>query len=186
MGGAEGARATRDGSGGGGIEQLERADRRQHHRQAQFAAERCDRRIDPGDIAQHPRPECDLVQRHAVAAHRGFGLGGADNVVPGFLVQVAARSSHELVKVLDFFAACAEFSSRRRPDAGRLVHRILSRKTRGFLLGLAFRVSLPELLRHRKNWYGWYQRDPSKEFPVCRSEGMAMSKPAVRMTLAAS
>ena len=109
MGGAEGARAARDGSGGAGIEQLERADRRQHHRQAQFAAERCDRRIDPGDIAQHPRPERDLVQRHAVAAHRGFGLGGADDVVPGILVEVGARLADELVQVLEFLAAGAEF-----------------------------------------------------------------------------
>jgi len=64
------------------------------------------------------------------------------------------------VKVLEFLAACAEFASRRRPDAGCFVHSILSRKTRGFLLGLAFRVSLPGLPSAApiaKNRYGWYQ-----------------------------
>ena len=44
-----------------------------------------------GDVAQHPRPERDLVERHAVAPHRGLGLGGADDVVPGVLVEVGAR-----------------------------------------------------------------------------------------------
>jgi len=43
MGGAERTCAARDGSGGaGGIEDLERADRRQPSRQAQFAAEQLD------------------------------------------------------------------------------------------------------------------------------------------------
>jgi hypothetical protein len=35
------------------------------------------------------------------------------------------------VQVLEFLAACAEFASRRRPDAGRFVHSILSRKRVG-------------------------------------------------------
>ena len=113
MGGAEPADAAGDAGGGaGGIEDFERADRRHHHRQAQFAAEHFDRGIDPGDIAQHPRPERDLVERHAVAAHRGLGLGGADDIVPGVLVEVGARLAHELVKVLEFFAAGAEFDWR--------------------------------------------------------------------------
>ena len=111
MGGAEPAGAARDaGRRACGIEDFERADRRHHHRQAQFAAEHLDRGVDPGDIAQHARPECDLVERHAVAAHRGLGLGGADDIVPGILVEVGARLAHEFVKVLERLGAGAEFT----------------------------------------------------------------------------
>ena len=106
-----------------GIEHFERADRRHHDRQAQFAAEHLDRGVDPGDIAQHARPERDLVERHAVAAHGGLGLGGADDIVPGILVEVGARLAHEFMQVLELLAAGAEFDGRRR-DAGRLVHGI--------------------------------------------------------------
>ena len=81
-------------------------------------------RVDLGDIAQHARTESDLVQRHAVAAHRGLGLGGADDVVPGILVEVGARLADELVKVLELLAARAEFDGRWR-DAGCLVHGVL-------------------------------------------------------------
>ncbi len=125
MGGAEPAGPARDAGAGAGIEQFERADRRQHHRQAQFAAEQLDRRVDLGDVAQHARPERDLVERHAVAAQRGLGLGGADDVVPGILVEVGARLAHELVQVLEFLAAGAEFDVAGGWDAGRLVHRVL-------------------------------------------------------------
>src|ERR1700744_4719207 len=57
----------------------------------------------------HTRAERDLVERHAVAAHGGLGLGGADDVVPGVLVEVGARLADELVQVLEGFAAGAEF-----------------------------------------------------------------------------
>ena len=81
-----------------------------HDRQPHLAAELLDRRIDLGDVAQHPRPERDLVQRHAVAAHGGLGLGGADDVVPGILVEVGARLADEFVQVLEFLGAGAEFT----------------------------------------------------------------------------
>ena len=92
-----------------GIEDLERADRRDHDRQAQFAAEYLGGGVDLGDIAQHPRPERDLVERHAVAAHGGLGLRGADDIIPGVLVQPGAGLAHEFVEILEFFAAGAEF-----------------------------------------------------------------------------
>ena len=107
------------------------------------------------DIAQHARPERDLVERHAVAAHGGLGLGGADDVVPGILVEVGARLADELVQVLEFLAAGAEFDRRRR-DAGRFVHRVLP----GMLAAcLIFRLSRPGPPRHPENCYGWYRRD---------------------------
>ena len=126
VGGAERPDAARDARARAGIEHLERADRRQHHRQAQFAAEYFDCRVDLGDVAQHARPECNFVERHAVAAHGGLGLGGADDVVPGVLVEVGAGFAHEFMQVLELFAAGAEFNGRRR-DAGRFVHGILPR-----------------------------------------------------------
>ena len=87
---------ARHARGAAGIEDFERADRRQHDRQAQLAAEQLDRRIDLGDVAQHPRPERDLVQRHAVAPHGGLGLGGADDVVPGVLVEIGPRLARRI------------------------------------------------------------------------------------------
>ena len=127
MRGAECADRAHHAGAGAGIEQLQCADRRQHHRQPQLAAEHLDRGIDLGDIAQHPRPERDLVQRHAVAAHGGLGLGGADDVVPGILVEVGAGLAHEFMQVLELFAAGAEFNGLRL-DAGRLVHVFLPEK----------------------------------------------------------
>jgi len=122
MGGAERAGAARDACGGAGIEYLKRADRREHDRQSQLAAEYIDGAIDPGDVAQHARPECDLVERHAVAAHRGLGLGGADNVIPGILIEVGPGLADKFVKVLEFLAARAELDVHRRPDGGPVIH----------------------------------------------------------------
>src|SRR4051812_4884168 len=96
------------------IENLERADGGDHDRQAQFAAEYLGGRVDPGDVAQDPRPECYLVEGHAVAAHGGFGLRGAGDIVPGVLVEPGAGFAHEFVEVLEFLAAGAEFDIARR------------------------------------------------------------------------
>src|SRR5258706_88737 len=88
MGGTESLGRARDACAGARIEDLERADRGQHDRQAQFAAEELDGGVHLGDIAQHARPECDLIECHAVAAHGGVGLGGSDNVVAGILIKL--------------------------------------------------------------------------------------------------
>ena len=177
MGGAERARAARDAGGGAGIEDLERADRRHHHRQTQFAAEQLDRGVDLGDVAQHPRPECDLVQRHAVAAHGGLGLGGADDVVPGILVEVGARLADEFVQVLEFLGAGAEFDV----AAGRMRVASFMVSSRECLsawrsMVLTFRLSLPELPRHPENCYGCQQRDGSRMIPVDRRGGLSWPK----------
>ncbi len=95
------------------IEDFQRADRRDHHRHPHRAAELLDRGVDPGDVAQHPWPERDLVERHPVAAHRGLGLGGADDVIPGILVQIGPGLANELVKVLEFFGARGQLGQRR-------------------------------------------------------------------------
>ena len=121
VGGAERTGTARDGRTRSGIEHLQRADRRQHDRQAQFAAEHLDRRVDLGDVAQHARPERNLVERHAVAAHGRLGLGGADDIVPGVLIEVRARLAHELVKVLELLAARAEFDGHRL-DGRPVIH----------------------------------------------------------------
>ena len=143
MGGAEAAGSARDAGAGIRIEHLERADWRQHDRQSQLAAEHLDRSVDFGDIAQYARTESDLVQRHAVATHRGFGLGGPDNVVPLILVEVRARLMDELVKVLELFAARAEFNGRWRDGVASFmvssrVLGLLSRCLSGIVSG-AFR-----------------------------------------------
>ena len=135
MGGAEAAGGARDACRRAGLEQFERADRRDHHRQPHPAAELLDGSIDLRDVAQHARPERDLVERHAVAAHGGLGLGGADDVVPGVLVEVGARLADQLVQVLELLAAGAEFDRLRR-DAGRFVHHVLP----GDAFALRYRV----------------------------------------------
>jgi len=71
------------------IERLQRADRRQHHRQPQSAAHHLHRCVDLADIAQHARPECDLVERHAVAPQGSFGFGATDDIVPGIWLRLA-------------------------------------------------------------------------------------------------
>ena len=81
------------------MEALERADRREHHRQAQLAAELADRGVDLADVAQHARPERDRVERHAVAPQRGLALDAADDVVPVVLVEVLPRLGDDLVQV---------------------------------------------------------------------------------------
>ena len=84
------------------MEAFERADRRQHHRHPQLAAEPFDRGVDLADVGQDARPERDGVERHAVAPQRGLGLGRADDVVPVVLAEVLARLGDELMQVHEF------------------------------------------------------------------------------------
>src|SRR6201999_1014096 len=97
-----------------------RADWRHHDWQAQLAAENFGRGIDARGVAPHARPKRDLVERHAVAAHRGFRLRGADDVIPGVLVEIGARLVPELMKVLERLGAGAKFGALR--DTGDVVH----------------------------------------------------------------
>src|SRR3954468_19724184 len=110
MGGPERAGSARHRCSRARIEQLERTDRRDHDRQAHSTAKSLYRCVDLRDVAKHARPESDLVERQTVAAHGGLGLGGADDIVPGVLIQVRPRLRYELVKVLEFLAAGAEFN----------------------------------------------------------------------------
>ena len=100
MRGAKCTSPTRHSRAGAGNEDLQRADRCQHNRQSQPAAEHLDGRVDLGDIAQHARAKCDLVEPHAVAAHGGLGLSGPDNIIPGILVEIRPCPADELVKIL--------------------------------------------------------------------------------------
>ena len=97
--GAELPDAAHDRGGAQRVKAFQRADRRQHDRQAQLAPELADRGIDLADVAQHPRPERDRVERHAVAPQRGLALGPADDVVPVVLVQVLARLGDDLMQI---------------------------------------------------------------------------------------
>jgi len=100
-----------------------RARRRgEYHRQAHLAAELFDRTCNLADIAQHARAEGDLVQRHAVATHRGLGLGRADDIVPGILVEVGAGFPDEFMQILERLGAGAELDVPFRLDAGCFVH----------------------------------------------------------------
>ena len=87
---------------------LQRADRREQQRQPQPPAEPLDRRVDPAHVAQHARAERDRVERQAVAAQRGLGLGAADDVVPVVLVEVLPRLGDDLVQGLEIDAGGGE------------------------------------------------------------------------------
>ncbi len=84
--------------GAGGVKALERADRRKHHREPKRASELAHRGIDLADVAQHPRPERDRVERHAVAPQRGLGFGAPDDVVPIVLIEVLPRLGDDLMQ----------------------------------------------------------------------------------------
>ena len=99
-------------------------------------------------VAQHARPEGDLVERHAVAAHRGLGLGGADDVVPGILVEIGARLADEFVQVLECFVAGAEFDVPLRLDAGRVIHCCPPENLRPYLIAYRVRPSKTILKSH--------------------------------------
>ena len=90
-------------------------------------AEDLSRPVDLRDIPQHPGPECNLVERHAVASHGGLRLRGANDIVPCVLVEPGAGFSDEFVEILEFFTAGAEFDIPRRPQRGPLIHTFLSR-----------------------------------------------------------
>ena len=94
-------------------EALDRADRREHHRDADGLAEERAGRVDLGDVAQHARAEGEGVDRQAVAAQRGLRLGAPDEVVPRSRRQRGARRPHDLVQRL-----IALFQSRAHGRAG--------------------------------------------------------------------
>ena len=96
-----------DRSRAGGMKALERADRREHDRQAELAPELADRRVDLADVAQHARAKRDRVERHAVAPQRGLGFRPADDVIPVVLVEVLPRLGDEFMEVVQIAGAVA-------------------------------------------------------------------------------
>ena len=112
MSDAELAGGPHHGGGSLVVKAFQRADRGEQQRQSQPAPEPLDRRIDPAHVAQHARTERDLVEGETIAAQRGFGLGGADDVIPVVLVEVLPRLGDELVQGL-------EIDGWRRRGAGR-------------------------------------------------------------------
>src|SRR6202030_708886 len=74
----------------------------------QLAPELLDRGVGLAHVAQHPRPEGDRVEPHAVAPQRRLALGAADDVVPGVLVEVLPRLADDLVQVLEVHAGQAQ------------------------------------------------------------------------------
>ena len=99
---AEFMRRLHDGCAAARIKRLQGADRTEHDRQPQPAAEKFDRGIDLAHVAQHARTQRDRIERQAVAQHRRLGFRPADDVVPIVLVQVGARLGDELVQVQEF------------------------------------------------------------------------------------
>src|SRR5207248_11305624 len=91
----------RDGGPSARIEILQRADRRAQDGQAQFPAEQRTGAIDVRDVAQHPRPETERVERQAVACQRRLALRAADQIVPIIAVEVLPRDLDELMQVLE-------------------------------------------------------------------------------------
>ena len=96
------ARAFGDGDAAARLEGFQRADRRQHHRQADLAAKDLRRGIDGRDVAQHARLEGDRIERHAVAPQRRLGLGAADQIVPDIGAEPDLRRLDDLVQRREF------------------------------------------------------------------------------------
>ncbi len=82
------------------VEPLDAADRRQRHRHLQGAAEEFAAGVGVIDVAQDARAQREQVDRQPVAAHRGFGLGAADQVVPHVAVELGARRCDDLMQIL--------------------------------------------------------------------------------------
>ncbi len=101
MGDPETVRGPHHGSRGAIVKAFQRAHRRQHNGQPQPAPKRGDGRVDMGDVAQHPRPKAQGIERKTIAAQRGFGLGRADDVIPIVLVEVLPRLGDDLVQDLE-------------------------------------------------------------------------------------
>ena len=72
-----------------GSYRLQRADRREQDG-ILSSAPRCRRRSDIRNIDEHPRSKGEAVQSGPIAAHHGFGLGAAGEVVPDVLRQIPA------------------------------------------------------------------------------------------------
>ena len=62
------------------------------------------RYVDFDHVDAHPRPQCQAVDRHPVAAQRRFALGGTDQVAPDMVRQFLARHRKELVQALKIAA----------------------------------------------------------------------------------
>ncbi len=101
---AELSRRFHDWCGAFFMKAFQRADRAQDDRQPQLAAENFRRDVDLADIAQHARPERNRIERHAVTPQRRFGLDGADDVIPGVLIEIGAGAVDDFVQVQEFIA----------------------------------------------------------------------------------
>jgi hypothetical protein len=100
--GAEGGRRASRRQRPIGGEVLQRADRRQQHRQAELVAQQFAATIDLRDVAQHPRPKGDGIQRQSVALVGRLGFGRAHQIVPMLGRQGGARRRHEFMEDQDF------------------------------------------------------------------------------------
>jgi hypothetical protein len=93
------------------MEAFQGADRAQHDRQPQLAAQKFGRDVDLADVAQYARSERDGVQRHAVSAQGRLGFDAADDIVPGVLVEILPRLGDDLVQVEEFVALVRRFET---------------------------------------------------------------------------
>ena len=101
---AELAGRLRDGRDAAFPEQLQPADRRDQHGDANLAAVQLGRAVDVLHVAQDARLERDAVERLPVPRERRFGLGAADDVVPVVAVELELRRLEKLVQVLKALA----------------------------------------------------------------------------------
>jgi hypothetical protein len=88
--------------GPAGGETLQRADRAEHDRQPQPAPQHLGRGIDLIHVAQYARPQCEAIERHAIAPQRGLGFRAADDVVPIVLIEILPGLGDKLVQVQEF------------------------------------------------------------------------------------
>jgi hypothetical protein len=95
--GAESLGGFRDGDSTLGSYRLQRADRCEHHGNSELRSKKCRRRIDIRNIDEHPRSKGEAVQSGSIAAHRGFGLGAAGEIVPDVLRKILARGHDDFL-----------------------------------------------------------------------------------------
>jgi hypothetical protein len=89
------------------VEQRDRPDRRQHHRQRQADPEEGRRRGRVVDVAQDAPPQRDALQRDAVGPQRLLAVAPTGRVVPQLRLERAARRVDDLADGQEFGAVAA-------------------------------------------------------------------------------
>ena len=74
----------------------------------------------PIDVTQHARTERQRIEREAVAAQGGLGLGAADQIIPDVAVELRACHRDKFVQVVELLADMVD--ARKRLCSRDVVH----------------------------------------------------------------